>query len=62
MNRREGVTGTGRNEDVVAFNNIHVWLDYLNQRPGQVRLLYILHCDHRGLDVSFWRDIGADSM
>jgi hypothetical protein len=59
---RKRVAGTDGNEDVVAFNNIQVWLDYLNQSPGQVRLLYVLHCDHPGLDVSFWREVGADSI
>jgi len=38
------------NNGVVAFNNIQVWRGYLNQSPGQVRLLYVLHCDHRGRD------------
>jgi hypothetical protein len=39
-----------------------VWLGYLNQSPGQVGLLYVLHCDHPGLGVSLWRQVGADSI
>jgi hypothetical protein len=38
VNRRERVVGTGRNEDIVAFKDIQVWLGYLNQSPGQVGL------------------------
>ena len=62
VNRRERVAGTGRDEDVVAFENFQVGLDYLNQSPSQVRLLYVLHCDHPGLGVSFRRHVGADSI
>ena len=62
VNRRERVAGTGRNEGIVAFKDIQVWLGYLNQSPGQVGLLYVLHCDHPGLGVSFWRQVGADSI
>jgi hypothetical protein len=38
VNRRERVVGTGRNEDIVAFKDIQVWLGYLNQSQGQVGL------------------------
>src|SRR3981081_3982693 len=46
MNRRERVAGTGRNEGIVAFKAVQMWLGYLNQSPGQISLLYIFHCDH----------------
>jgi hypothetical protein len=62
VNRRERIAGTDRNKGMVAFKDIQVWLGYLNQGPGQVRLLYVLHCDHPGLGVSFWRQVGADSI
>jgi hypothetical protein len=59
VNRRERVAGTDRNEGVVAFKDVQMWLGYLNQSPRQVGLLYVLHCDHPGLGVSLlasgWR-------
>jgi hypothetical protein len=36
VNRRERVVGTGRNEDIVAFKDIQVWLCYLNQSQGRL--------------------------